>query len=59
LRHTRRKVDPIRTCAPWNPVATKNVDPYTLSAILKDASIYSPACRNVKYSPRATVSSRA
>ena len=26
-RQTRRNVDPIRTCAPWNPVATKNVDP--------------------------------
>ena len=26
-RQTRRNVEPIRTCAPWNPVATKNVDP--------------------------------
>lgn len=42
-KHTKRKVDPISTWAPWNPVATKNVEPYTLSAILKDASIYSPA----------------
>lgn len=55
LRHTNRNVDPIRTCAPWNPVATKNVDPYTLSAILNEASIYSPAWRKVKYNPRATV----
>lgn len=42
-KHTRRKEDPIRTCAPWNPVATKNVDPYTLSAMENDASMYSPA----------------
>jgi len=59
LKHTRRKVDPINTWAPWNPVATKNVDPYTLSAILNEASIYSPAWRNVKYIPKATVKMRA
>jgi len=59
LRHTKRNEDPINTWAPWNPVATKNVDPYTLSAILNDASIYSPAWRNVKYSPSATVIIRA
>jgi len=27
LKHTARKVEPIKTWAPWNPVATKNVDP--------------------------------
>lgn len=27
IRQTSRNVDPIRTCAPWNPVDTKNVDP--------------------------------
>lgn len=54
-----KKVDPIRTWAPWNPVATKNVAPYTLSAIVKEASMYSPAWRIVKYTPRATVSPRA
>lgn len=48
MRHTRRKDEPIRTWAPWNPVATKNVDPYTLSAIENEASMYSPACRTVK-----------
>jgi len=59
LRQTNRNVEPISTCAPWNPVATKNVEPYTLSAILNDASMYSPACRNVKYSPKITVAIRA
>lgn len=47
-RHTNRKDEPIRTWAPWNPVATKNVDPYTLSAIENEASMYSPAWRIVK-----------
>ena len=42
-RHTERKVVPISTWNPWNPVATKNVVPYTLSAIVKGASRYSPA----------------
>lgn len=26
-RQTSRNVDPIITCRPWNPVATKKVDP--------------------------------
>lgn len=42
IRHTARKVVPIRTCRPWNPVATKKVEPYTLSAIVNGASWYSP-----------------
>lgn len=54
-RFTARNVEPMRTCKPWNPVATKNVEPYTLSAIVKEASQYSLACRNVKYTPRVTV----
>jgi len=37
----------------------KKVDPYTLSAIVNDASRYSFAWRNVKYKPKATVNSRA
>jgi len=53
--HTIRNIVPINTWAPWNPVATKNVDPYTLSAIENGASIYSPAWRNVKYAPNLTV----
>jgi len=55
IKHTKRNEDPIKTWAPWNPVATKNVDPYTLSEILKDASAYSPAWSTVKYIPRRTV----
>jgi len=55
IKQTNRNLDPINTCAPWKPVATKNVDPYTLSAILKEASMYSPACKIVKYTPKATV----
>jgi len=54
-RHVVRNVVPIITCNPWNPVATKNVDPYAESAIVKGASIYSYACRAVKYSPNNTV----
>lgn len=44
-RQTPRKEDPIITCRPWNPVAIKNVEPYTLSDSMNDVSIYSIACR--------------
>lgn len=43
-----KKIVPIITCIPWNPVATKNVDPYVASAIVKGASKYSVACKIVK-----------
>ena len=33
-----RKVVPMITCKPWNPVATKKVEPYTPSAIVNGAS---------------------
>lgn len=33
-----RKVEPIITCRPWKPVATKKVEPYTPSAMVKGAS---------------------
>ena len=33
-----RKVDPVITCSPWNPVAMKKVDSYTLSEIVKGVS---------------------
>ena len=46
-------------CSPWNPVATKKVDPYTPSEIVNGASQYSKACRSVKYTPRAIVIKRA
>jgi hypothetical protein len=48
IRHTRRNEEPIRTWAPWKPVATKNVDPNTLSAIENEAALYSPTWRKVK-----------
>lgn len=35
------------TWNPWNPVAIKNVEPYTPSEIVKEASIYSYAWRAV------------
>jgi len=40
-RFTIKKVEPIITCSPWNPVAIKNVDPYTESDIENGASTYS------------------
>ena len=43
------------TCSPWNPVATKKVDPNTESAIVNDASIYSYAWRIEKYTPKTIV----
>jgi hypothetical protein len=39
-------------------VATKNVDPYAESAIVKGASKYSYACNAVKYKPSNTVKNR-
>ena len=46
-RHVVRNVVPMITCSPWNPVATKNVDPYAESAIVNGASRYSYACSAV------------
>lgn len=40
-KQTPKNVVPIKTCRPWNPVATKNVVPYAESAIVKEASTYS------------------
>jgi len=37
-RQTDKNDDPMITCSLWNPVATKNVEPYTLSAIENGAS---------------------
>lgn len=50
---------PIITCNPWNPVATKKVLPYTLSAMVKGASQYSNIWRPVNQIPRRIVTSRA
>jgi hypothetical protein len=49
------KIVPIITCKPWNPVAIKNVDPYTASAIVKGASTYSKAWKPVKMAAKITV----
>lgn len=49
---------PIITWRPWNPVAIKNVEPYTESAIEKGDSKYSNDCRPVKYTPRMIVISK-
>jgi hypothetical protein len=38
-------------CSPWNPVATKNVEPYAESATVNGAS----KCIAVKYNPYNTV----
>lgn len=58
-KQINRKVEPIITWRPWNPVATKKVAPYTLSAIEKAASKYSIACKNVKYPPNKQVKAKA
>lgn len=58
-KHTIKNVLPMITWRPWNPVATKKVDPYTLSAIVKGASIYSSVCSTVKYNPSITVTNNA
>ncbi len=49
---------PIITWTPWKPVDMKKIDPYTLSAIVNGASLYSVICRKVKYAPRLMVSIR-
>ncbi len=54
-RHTRRNKVPIKTCSPWKPVAIKNVDPKTLSLIVKEEIKYSITWRMVKYNPRTIV----
>lgn len=48
IKQTTKKEVPMITWRPWNPVATKNVVPYTESEILKGASQYSRAWRAVK-----------
>lgn len=54
-RQVNKKIVPIITCKPWNPVAIKNIEPYTESAIQKGASIYSSNWRLVKISPKIIV----
>ena len=47
---------PIITCSPYNPVATKNVNPYAESATVDGASKYSMLV--VQYIPNSTVKKR-
>jgi hypothetical protein len=54
-KETIKKIDPINTCIPWNPVAMKNVDPKQESAIQNGASMYSNAWKEVKIAPSITV----
>ena len=56
---TNKKILPIITCKPWKPVATKKVLPYTESAIVKLASMYSIVCRAVKIKPSKIVNNNA
>lgn len=46
---------PIITWRPWKPVAIKNVEPYTPSAIVNGASTYSNPCRAVNSAASSTV----
>jgi len=46
---------PINTWVPWNPVATKKVEPYTLSAMVNIDSRYSISCSIEKYIPSKIV----
>lgn len=52
VREITKKVDPIITCSPWNPVAIKNVDPKDESDIEKGASLYSNTWNKEKIPPK-------
>ena len=55
IKHVIKKINPIFTCDPWNPVVIKKIDPYTLSLKQNVASKYSIIWRIVKYIPRIIV----
>jgi len=55
VRETAKKIDPMITCSPWNPVAIKNVDPKDESAIENGASLYSNPWNNEKIAPKVIV----
>ena len=59
IKHMNKNIVPTRTWKPWNPVATKNVDPYTESAIQNGASRYSNNCNRVKIIPKIIVTYNA
>lgn len=53
---TAMKIVPIITWNPWNPVEKKKHDPYTPSAIVKSASMYSSPCSAVNIKANTIVS---
>lgn len=54
-KFTPKKVDPMITWRPWNPVAIKKVEPNTESAIENGASIYSNPCKAENNKPKKIV----
>ena len=52
---TAMKAVPMITWNPWNPVEKKKHDPYTPSAIVKSASMYSSPCSAVNITARRIV----
>lgn len=56
---TVKKIEPMITCKPWNPVAMKNVDPKAESAMQNGASVYSNPWNSVNTPPRRIVSAKA
>jgi len=50
-----RKIDPIITCSPWNPVVIKKILPKEESDMQNGASIYSNPCNIVKTTPKVIV----
>lgn len=50
-----RKVVPIITRSPWNPVAIEKVNLYAESVTVNGDSIYPCACSAMKYIPSSTV----
>lgn len=55
IKQTPKKMVPIITWIPWNPVDIKNADPYTESLMQNLASLYSYAWRIVNKIPKITV----
>jgi len=50
-----RKIEPTRTCIPWNPVVTKNLLPKALSLVVNLASLYSNNWQEVNINPNKIV----
>ena len=50
-----RKIDPMITWIPWNPVAMKKVEPNVESDMENGASLYSNACNSENTMPNVIV----